>query len=247
MDGCSILCGAIIPLHGERRIQDIDGSIVARFVHKIGNHFQLLNLLVNSLNRSLPKSKETEVLRQTVEKAIELTRTFADYCQGPTCLSEVDLSEVLDGAVVTRKSLFAQKGVGLEVKINDSVRRVTIRGDPFLLESAIGGVLQNALEATESGGQVVLDANVELGENAKSSVARVRVVDTGCGIQEKDLNGVAVPFFSSKKGHDGLGLSMASRLIEMHGGILTLDSLQGKGTAADITLPTTIATCPVDR
>jgi signal transduction histidine kinase len=243
----NILHGCIIPLRGEKRVQDVDRGIVSRFVHKIGNHFQLLNLVVNSLRRGLPESKEAEVLRQTVEKAIELTRTFSDYCQGPTWLSEVDLAEVLNAAIITRKSSFHQRGVELEVKIEDSVRGLAIQGDAFLLESAIAGILQNALEATDSGGRVVLAVNVEFGENDYGSVAKVRVVDTGCGIQEPDLSGVTVPFFSSKKGHEGLGLSMASRFIEMHGGVLRIDSVKGKGTAVDIILPTNIATWPVDR
>jgi len=111
-----------------------------------------------------------------------------------------------------------------------------IQADPYLLELAIGHVLQNALEATEAGGQVTLQARVKCsGESA--SVASISVIDSGCGIDENALANVVIPFFTSKKNHDGLGLSMAARFIEIHGGILRVTSAQGKGTEVEIVLP----------
>ena len=238
--------GCIIPVQGEKGVQNLDRAIISRFVHKIGNHFQLLNLVINSLRKNLPDSRETEVLQQTIEKAIELTRTFSDYSQSPTWMSEVDLFEILNAAIVARKTSFARKGIEFERRLDESVRGMTIQGDPFLLELAIGGVLQNSLEATETGGTVVINAKVEAcGNNA--SIARLRITDTGCGIRDDDLDKVRVPFFTSKKNHDGLGLSMAARIIEMHGGVLEIDSAEGKGTEIDITLPTEIAGRYTDR
>jgi signal transduction histidine kinase len=69
------------------------------------------------------------------------------------------------------------------------------------------------------------------------SVATITVTDSGCGIQENALASVLVPFFTSKKNQDGLGLSMASRFVEIHGGILRIASAEGKGTEVEIVLP----------
>ena len=241
-----IIRGCVIPLRGEKRVQDLSQGIISRFIHKIGNHFQLLNLVLNPLRKVLPESRETEVLQQTIEKAIELTRAFSDYSQGPTWLSEIELCEVLNGAISTRKASFVRKRIGFHVTIDDSVQGVTIHGDPFLLESAIGSILQNALEATEQSGQVVLSAKLEK-RDGKSSVIEIRIEDTGCGIQQKDLSKITIPFFTSKNNQDGLGLSMASRFIELHGGVLRVDSHEGKGTEVSITLPTVIGRCPLDH
>jgi signal transduction histidine kinase len=68
-------------------------------------------------------------------------------------------------------------------------------------------------------------------------VAAISIVDSGCGINEGNLAGVLLPFFTSKKNHDGLGLSMASRFIEIHGGILQIRSKEGKGTSVEMRLP----------
>jgi two-component system sporulation sensor kinase A len=68
----------------------------------------------------------------------------------------------------------------------------------------------------------------------------ISVTDSGCGIDENILKSVIAPFFTSKKNHEGLGLSMASRFIEIHGGILRVTSARGKGTKVEIVLPVEI-------
>jgi signal transduction histidine kinase len=181
------------------------------------------------------------MLQETVEKAIELTRSFSDYNQDPTCFSEVVLMDVLEGAAMTRGSLFGTKGITFDTQIDPSVSGATLQGDPYLLDLAIGHLLQNALESTNAGGRVILQASVKRA-NDVAPVARISIKDSGCGIEQNVLSNVIVPFFSSKKNHDGLGLSMASRFIDIHGGILRITSVEGKGTDVDIVLPINLET-----
>jgi nitrogen-specific signal transduction histidine kinase len=232
----TVVRGCIVPMDYSGRLNSSEQAVISRFVHKIGNHFQLLNLVVNSLKRTLPESRETLMLEETVEKAIELTRGFSDYNQVPTCLSRVELNEILQAAVMTRRSSFEKKGITFDSQLHASTSGIAIQADPYLLELAIGHILQNALEATEAGGQVTLQARLTCcGDRAVA--ASISVIDSGCGIDEDALTNVVVPFFTSKKNHDGLGLSMASRFIEIHGGILRITSAQGKGTEVEIVLP----------
>jgi signal transduction histidine kinase len=233
--------GHIVPIECDVRLNSTEQTLISRFVHKIGNHFQLLNLVINSLKRTIRESKETEMLQETVEKAIELTRSFSDYNQDPTCFSEVVLMDVLEGAAMTRGSLFGTKGITFDTQIDPSVSGATLQGDPYLLDLAIGHLLQNALESTNAGGRVILQASVKRA-NDVAPVARISIKDSGCGIEQNVLSNVIVPFFSSKKNHDGLGLSMASRFIDIHGGILRITSVEGKGTDVDIVLPINLET-----
>jgi signal transduction histidine kinase len=236
LDNTTVVRGCIVPMDYGGRLNSSEQAVISRFVHKIGNHFQLLNLVVNSLRRTVPESKETLILQETLEKAIELSRNFSDYNQVPTYLSRVELIDILEAAAMTRQSSFEKKGISFDSQIHASLSGAAIHGDPYLLELAIGHVLQNALEATEAGGQVTLQARLKCyGDNAPA--ASISVVDSGCGIEENALTNVVVPFFTSKKNHDGLGLSMASRFVEIHGGILRITSAQGKGTEVEIVLP----------
>ena len=231
-----VVRGCIVPMDYNGRLHSSEQAVISRFVHKIGNHFQLLNLVVNSLKRTVPESRETLMLQETVEKAIELTRGFSDYNQAPTSLSRVELVDILKATVMTRRSSFEKKGIAFDSQIHVSLYDAVIQADPYLLELAIGHVLQNALEATEAGGQVTLQARVKCPGDGASAVC-ISVTDSGCGIDENAVANVVVPFFTSKKNHDGLGLSMAARFIEIHGGILRVTSAQGKGTEVEIVLP----------
>ncbi|MGH7828557.1 MAG: sensor histidine kinase, partial [Candidatus Binatia bacterium] len=113
---------------------------------------------------------------------------------------------------------------------------VLLFGDPFLLELAIGHVVQNALEATEKGHEVSFHAQAVLVERTPP-VLQVTVRDSGSGIQPKNLAQVLTPFFTTKEGHAGLGLSITSRFVEMHSGHLRLKSEEDKGTEIEIEIP----------
>ena len=231
-----IIRGCIVPMNSDARSNSSEQTVISRFVHKIGNHFQLLNLIVSSLRRAVPESRETLMLQETVEKAIEITRSFSDYNQIPTCFSRVELMDVLEAATKTRRPLFETKGIAFDSQIDVAVSGAIIHGDPYLLDLAIGHVLQNALEAMEDGGRVTLRASVVC-FNSTNAVATISIIDSGCGIDKNKLASIIVPFFTSKKNHDGLGLSMASRFIDIHGGILRVRSEEGNGTEVEILLP----------
>lgn len=235
--GIGTIRGCIVPMENEKRVQGVDPGAISRFVHKLGNQFQLLNLVINSLRKELPDSRETEILQQTVEKSIGLARAFSDFSQASTWMSVVDLAEILRAAYVTKRSSFIQKGVNLDERVSASLGAASVYGDPFLLEIAVSNLLQNALEATDAGGKVELRAEIESLQNS-SSVVKVFIIDSGCGIAENSLETVLIPFFTSKKDHEGLGLTMAARFIELHNGILKITSTEGKGTKVEIILPT---------
>ena len=231
--------GCIVPIPAEKRILDLDYDVVSRFIHKIGNHFQLLTLLISPLKKILPKSREIDVLEETVEKAIGVARAFADYSQKPNWSAEISVSEAIASAINARNFLFVEAGIILREDIEDAIKSVVVPGDAGLLESAIGNILENALEATQPNGEISVHARLENWDLNKSSVIVLSIFDTGCGIAQEDLSKVTMPFYSTKQDHDGLGLSMASRFIELHGGGVRVDSWLGKGTKVRITIPVT--------
>jgi len=234
-DGEISLHGCLVPIRGGSRLIALDQDVVARFIHKLGNHFQLLNLAVNALKKSLPDSRENEILEETLDKAIDLTKIFSDCNQTPSLASNVHLLEVMKAATESRVSQFAAAGVRLQINFEEIPADATIASDPYLLEIALGHILQNALEAIGGTGNV--HVGVCLTPEKPRGAARIYVRDTGCGIPAREVHQVTLPFFSTKKGHDGLGLTVASRYIELHGGALRIKSCEGVGTEAEILLP----------
>jgi hypothetical protein len=238
VDGEEVILGSLTPVGGDPKIHGPDANAIGEFVHKIGNHFQLMNLVANSLGKTMSGTtgRDIDALQEAIERAVDLVRAFSDYSQPPACLPQIELAEVIKAAVLSTRRSFHEKEVTLEQNIGASVDDASVSGDPFLLESALGHILENALEATPVAGVVALSADVE-SDGRRSFVARIRVKDFGGGIDTNDLARVTLPFFTLKKDRAGLGLSLSSRFIEMHGGVLRIRSEVGKGTEVEISLP----------
>jgi hypothetical protein len=237
MDADRTLVGCIVPVPDYKHLNNLDLPTISRFIHKLGNYLQILTLLSNSLRKQLPVSKDAEELHQTIEMLIELTRGLSDYSQELSKHADVDFEEVLTSVINSKKTEFLDKEIFFDVGIGKSVHGLVVRGDAYLLDFAIANVLQNALEATGKGGRVSLTAEgMSVGDKG-SSVLQICVLDSGCGIAPEHLSKVAAPYFTTKKNHDGLGLSMASRFIEMHGGLLTIESPASQGVSVAIVLP----------
>lgn len=232
--------GFIAPIPKETRAKSLDSGVISHFIHKIGNHFQLINLLIGALKRSGASTGEIEGLQDTVDRAIEFTRAFAHYSQLPVYLN-VDLGDVLRTAFHTMAPHFGEKSVAYRLVGQESLQGAVLNGDPFLLELALNAVIQNALDATPSGGEVLLSAGRESSGRHARSIARICVADNGNGMDAEMLTKVITPFFSSKPDRNGIGLSMAIRIFENHGGLLNISSQHGRGTRVEILLPLTEA------
>ena len=231
------LRGCLIPLSPEISVGSLDIAVNSQFVHKMGNHFQLINLLIGSLKRNGSLIGESEALQETVERAVDFTRAFSQYSQMPAHWAIMELAAVVKSAIHSTEPLFKEKKVIFKAFVPDSLDGMVIRGDSFLLEIALASILQNALEATKSGDEVILDGDGSALASKSISLATIHIVDTGCGMEKSVLEKATAPFFSSKPERNGLGLSMAIRIIEMHGGLLTIASEAGHGTRVDILLP----------
>ena len=101
-------------------------------------------------------------------------------------------------------------------------------------ERAIGNLIENALRHTPRGGQVRMEMSVEEG------AVRVRVVDTGEGIEADNVPRILDRFFSLRDPKDrsraGLGLSIVQRIMTLHGQTVTILSQRNVGTTVELTL-----------
>jgi signal transduction histidine kinase len=242
-----VLRGCLIPLPKEICTQDIAPTIIPQFVHKIGNHFQLINLLMGNLRRSGIAEGDIDALQQALDDTVEFTRTFLNYAQGPSCQSEFDLSEILKAVMEAMVPAYAEKKISLKNLVDVYFNGALVHGDPFLLEIGFSAILQNALDATNTGGEVTVRAGCERHRTDHGLSAQIVIDDSGCGMEPEVLTRAREPFFTSRRNRSGLGLSMASRIIEQHGGILRLTSVAGQGAQVNIVLPVVSTSETPDR
>jgi signal transduction histidine kinase len=123
----------------------------------------------------------------------------------------------------------------LEIEIIESAPVGRIGGDPMLLRQAVDNVVNNAVQAMPSGGTltIILD-RVEDGPKARVSLT---ISDTGEGMDTIVRKRALDPFFTTRPAGTGLGLAIVARVVDAHGGELTLRSAPGEGTEVAMILP----------
>ena len=150
-------------------------------------------------------------------------------------LQAADLRDVLAAAIRVVDGQAQRARVTLRLALPDQPARAL--ADPTKIRQAFINVIENAVKFTGPGGTVT----VSMDEAADG--LRIRVADTGIGMPQADIARVFEPFWqgdlTATRRHDGagLGLAIARRLVEMHGGTIRLDSTEGAGTTVDIALP----------
>jgi two-component system cell cycle sensor histidine kinase PleC len=147
----------------------------------------------------------------------------------------VDVGELVETSISLVSSLARNAGVTLSADLPTDCPEIS--GDFLKLKQVLLNVLSNAIKFTSSGGRIVTQVTF-VPERVVISVS-----DTGCGISEADLQRVTLPFvqvetaLSRRYPGSGLGLAIARELCKLHGGQLTIDSVENQGTTVHITLP----------
>jgi signal transduction histidine kinase/HAMP domain-containing protein len=146
-----------------------------------------------------------------------------------------DLPAALDNALTLIKERAARNSIGLEVHVDPRIGEVV--ADERKIKQVLLNLLSNAVKFTPEGGKITMSAIMN-GEAVAVSVA-----DTGIGIAPEDQETVFEEFrqvgtdYARKREGTGLGLALARRLVELHGGKLSLQSELGKGSTFTFTIP----------
>jgi signal transduction histidine kinase len=174
---------------------------------------------------------ETDQMSRLVGDLLTLARS--DEGKLDIRRSEVDLGDMLDGLAGEVRPLFASKGLQFTWNVEPAV----VQADAVRLRQAVMVLLDNALAYTQPGGQV------ELGSRTRSGDVEIFVRDDGPGIDPAEQRQVFERFYRLEKsrtrraGGAGLGLSIAQRIVELHGGKVVLESRPAQGSTFTIQLP----------
>jgi signal transduction histidine kinase len=103
--------------------------------------------------------------------------------------------------------------------------------DPQMIRQVFWNLGMNAIEAIPGGGTLTVSV-----EDSGNTV-KIVFTDSGSGIDEKDIEKIFYPFFTTKERGTGLGLAIAYRIVEEHEGRLTVNSKPGLGTTFEVILP----------
>jgi len=168
-----------------------------------------------------------------LERLVQRTLEFAS--PGELALDRVDLREVADAASSVLAGKASQAGVSIVTDHDSSAVEATVDRDR--IEQVVANLLDNAIEASPRGGNVVVSAT------SAAAGASIEVRDHGCGIDPRRIEDIFRPFHTTRPDGTGLGLAVARSIVEAHGGTLVASSAgEGKGAVFTATLPGRVPT-----
>jgi signal transduction histidine kinase len=214
-------------------------ALAAGIAHEVRNPLNALQINVRILEQELADlvpdrgAHVHAVVAKIADELVSLDNfvsEFLRYARPPRLKLETVAVRRLIGDLATFIAPeHARKGVALELALDAGPE--VIAGDDVQLKHALLNLVLNALQATPAGGRVTVATG---GDDARLII---RVADTGEGIPADALPRVFEVFFTTREGGTGLGLPIARRIVEEHGGTLAITSAPGVGTTATITLP----------
>lgn len=215
--------------------------------HELRNPLASIMMGITVLDQAAPDSEEARqtrdiIKRQTghlshlVDELLDVTRITQKKMQLKK--ERLELNQLVEQVVQDYRPQFAEKKVELKVKLNASP--LYLEADPARLTQAVGNLLTNASEFTDTGGNALVTVETDL----TNREAVIKIKDTGMGIDPSLLPDLFEPFMqadsSPGRSHSGLGmgLSIVKGIAILHGGSAAAFSEgQGRGTQFSITLP----------
>lgn len=214
------------------------GELVAGVAHEVRNPLFAISSTLDAMRARLGDTPEVQryypVLAAQVERLNALMRELLDYGK-PTALvlERADATGIVDVALGLVRALAAEEGVQLRASIAGEL--LPVLADRQRLVQVLQNLVANAVQHAARGTTV----EVAVGTTPRGDGRAVEflVLDRGPGFREGDEARIFEPFFSRRPGGTGMGLAIAHRLVNDHGGEITAANREGGGACLRVVLP----------
>ena len=218
------------------------GLLAAGVAHEIRNPLTAIKARLYTQTRGLkpgsPERVDAEMIGQEIQRLERIVKGFLTFARpAEPEFVVVPAAQALRDARDLLAPQMAQRGIDLRLAPNDAT--LPVRVDPQQIKQVLINLIQNAADATGTGGTITLQARAGTRPSPHGSVPAVilEVADTGTGIPPEVQKRLFDPFFSTKETGTGLGLAIAARIVEKHGGALQYQTRVNHGTVFGVVLP----------
>jgi signal transduction histidine kinase len=210
------------------------GVLAAGVAHEIRNPLTAIKFRLYSLKKSLPiglaNSEDAVVISDEISRLERIVRDFLQFARPsePELIS-IPTQRILEEVYELLKPQLKKSAIELKL---DPSEPVWVRADTQQIKQVLINLIQNSADSIGRDGVITLRAR-----NGIGGKAIMDVIDTGKGIPPEVQERLFDPFFTTKDGGTGLGLPIASRIVEKHGGELRYQTQLNRGTIFSVVLP----------
>lgn len=211
------------------------GQLAAGIAHEIRNPLTSINILIHSLRERLPSEnslqEDIKVIEEEIHRMNEIVDQFLRFAKPSSpFLEKTDVLSIFEETLQLLRPQIEKQRIVVEKEFQ---ALPMIQMDPEQMKQAMLNLLLNAIQAMPEGGQLTLK-----GQNSKDGQwIHLSIEDSGMGISPEDIDKLFDPFFSTKEGGVGLGLSITHRIIDQHHGKIEVENAPEKGTIFTVWLP----------
>ncbi|WP_226682593.1 ATP-binding protein [Sutcliffiella horikoshii] len=206
------------------------GELAAGVAHEIRNPVTVLKGFVHLLSKESREKEFYTIMDKELERINQITNEFMALAKPQAIkIKKQNLKELIQEVCVFLESeAFIHQVVMEVVHFEDCI---WLECEPNQIKQVLINVIKNGMEAMPGGGKITIHTQVVDG------FVNLVIKDEGEGIAEEVINKVGQPFFTTKEKGTGLGLMVSMKIIENHGGQLTIHSEEKIGSTVEILLP----------
>ena len=225
-----------------QKLQKDQESMIMDISHGLQNPLVLAKIEVDSMKKTMPQNKTLDIFEHAIDnissfiyRLMHLTKLERDDEKEKR--KKISLSALLKELVEYFEILTREKHIALTHAIEPDIM---IMGKKERLEELITNIVSNAVKYNI---RDIKDKKIHIELRRENDGANLVVEDTGVGIDPEELSYIFDRFYQSKKNNassvksHGLGLSIARRITELHGGTIAVESELGRGTRVEIFFP----------
>ena len=217
------------------------GRMATVFAHEIRNSLSSIKVNVRILQRKLDlvenDNRRMAIILRDIDKLDKLLQDTLLFSR-PLELTPrwYDINELLGKAVERFDALLRAAGISLEIELDGAVPRLKV--DSSSMDIVFDNLISNAIQALQDSLDKRLTFSTRLRQNdGVPDMVEMVVSDSGCGMREDELELIFQPFYTTRENGIGLGLSNVDRVIEEHGGSISVVSQINRGTTFMVALP----------
>jgi len=214
------------------------GRMAAQLTHQIKNPLSTIGLNIEFIREDILEDKckqdefvrRLDLIRSEIENMVKLSDEYLRFAKiSNTKIEDIDVNKLLTIIGELYELECRERNINVDLRLFN--RPLIVKGDYNQLKQAVVNIFVNAIESLNNGGEIVVKTGLSDG------FVEIEISDNGRGISESAIRHIFDPFYTTKEGGSGLGLSIAAQIIEESGGGITCKNNPQGGATFTIRLP----------